>query len=74
MTTGCIRNELGFLDTRDVFQAPNGRRPNPVVEFALEAAETLRGALAAPLRQARQAAPIRALDPLDAATRRDIGL
>jgi len=71
MATRCVRNELGFLDTRDVFQAPHGRRPNPVAAFAVEFAETLRGVFEAPLRQTTKS---RDLEDLDTATRRDIGL
>ncbi len=74
MATRCVRNELRFLDTDSIFQAPRARRPNPVAEFALEVAETLRGVFAAPLRQALETAETRDLEELDAATRRDIGL
>jgi len=74
MATRCVRNELGFLDSRDIFQAPRARRPNPVAAFALEAVETLRGVFEAPLRQAMVPAKARDLEELDAAIRRDIGL
>ena len=71
MATRCVRNEMGFMDTGGVFQAPHGRRPNPVAAFALELAQTLRGIFEAPLRQTTKT---RDLEDLDAATRRDIGL
>ncbi len=74
MATRCVRNELGFLETRGVFQAPRARRPTPVAAFALELAETLRGVFEAPLRQTMETAKTRDLEELDSATRRDIGL
>jgi hypothetical protein len=74
MATQCVRNELGFLDTRGVFHAPHGRRPNPVAAFGLELAQTLRGVFEAPLRQTMETTKTRDLEDLDAATRRDIGL
>lgn len=73
MTTQTIRQERGLADTRVAVETEAAGGSGSVRDFLREAAETLRGALAAPLKAALEGPPSKSLQALNEATRRDIG-
>jgi hypothetical protein len=74
MTTQTMRRERGFLDTRGVHVKTAARGSGPVRNLLREAGQVLRGAFEAPLRYALSPRADSALQALDPATRRDIGV
>lgn len=74
MTTQTIRRDRGFHDTRALEEKPATHGSGPMRNFLREAGESLRGTFEAPLRYVLSPRGDSALQTLNEAIRRDIGL